>query len=88
MKRKNSRIPAFKSHKEEAEFWDTHSFADYQEEFRDIEMKIELAKPRTETLIVRMQKDMKEKMRVIARKQGLNVSTMARMWMMEKLKAV
>ena len=32
-----SRIPEFKSIEEEAEFWDTHSTADFEDEFEDVD---------------------------------------------------
>lgn len=88
MKKKIKEIPKFASLEEEARFWDNHSLADYWDSFSDVDIKFELDKPRTDMLIVRIQKDMKDKMRKIARSKGLNISTMARMWLMEKMKGV
>jgi hypothetical protein len=88
MKKKKSKFPVFKSIKEEAKFWDTHSFTDYWDEMKEVDMVVELDSPRTESLIVRVQKEMKDKMSKVARSKGLNISTLARMWMMEKLKTV
>lgn len=84
-KRKIAKIPNFKSYKEEAEFWDTHSFADYWDKWKDIDIVFDLDKPRDETLVVRLQKDLKDKLEKIARNRGLNLSTLARMWLIEKL---
>jgi hypothetical protein len=36
-KTSKSRIPEFKSIEEEAEFWDTHSTADFEDEFEDVD---------------------------------------------------
>ena len=36
---KKSKIPKFKSIEEEAEFWDTHSFADYWDEFKPVDLE-------------------------------------------------
>lgn len=33
-------LPKFKSRKEVAEFWDTHSSADYWDQFEDVELKL------------------------------------------------
>ncbi|MFV1917417.1 MAG: CopG family antitoxin [Patescibacteria group bacterium] len=85
MKKKKSKIPEFKSVKEEAKFWDTHSFADYWDELEDVDIVWEVDKPRDETLVLRVQKNFKENLKRAARKKGLNVSTLARMWLMEKL---
>lgn len=86
MKKKGiSRIPKFKSLEEEANFWDTHSVTDFEDELEDVKIVVELAKPRDETLVLRVQKSIKENLARIARKRGINTSTLARIWLMEKL---
>jgi len=82
---KKSKIPEFKSLEEEAEFWDTHDFIDFEDETEDVEIIWEVDKPRKETLVLRVQKDIKDKLKKVARQKGLNTSTLARMWLMEKL---
>lgn len=83
-----SRIPKFKSLEEEANFWDTHSVTDFEDELEDVKIVVELAKPRDETLVLRVQKSIKENLARIARKRGINTSTLARIWLMEKLQQV
>lgn len=83
--KKKSRIPNFTNYAQEAKFWDTHNVTDFEDETKDVDIVFELNKPRDETLIVRLQKDFKEKLEKTARSKGLNVSTLARMWLMEKL---
>ena len=85
MTNKKSKIPKFKSIEEEARFWDTHSFTDFEDETEDVEIIWEVDKPRDETLVLRVQKGFKDRLKRTARKKGLNVSTLARMWLMEKL---
>ena len=85
MKKKKSRIPKFKTYEEEAKFWDTHEFTEFEDELEDVDIGFELNKPRDETVILRIQKDIKEKIEQLARGKGLNLSTLARMWLMEKL---
>lgn len=84
-KNKKSKIPNFKTYEEMAEFWDTHEFTEFKDELEDVDIVFELDKPRTESLVLRVQKDIKEKLQKVARSKGLNVSTLARMWLMEKL---
>lgn len=84
-KKKVSKIPEFKSYKEEAEFWDTHSFVDFEDETEDVDIVFELEKPRTETLVVRLQKNLKNQLERTAAEKGINVSTLARIWFSEKL---
>ena len=84
-KRVKSKIPEFKSLKEEPKFWDSHSFTDFENELKKVDIVFELDKPRDETIIVRVQKNIKESLNKFARVKGLNLSTLARMWLMEKL---
>jgi len=86
MKKKN-RIPKFKTYEEEVKFWDTHNVTDFTDETENVDIVFELDKPRDETLIVRLQKDFKDKLEKTARSKGLNVSTLARMWLTEKLQS-
>ena len=85
--RKKSRIPKFRSLEEEANFWDTHDITDFEDELEDVEIVFELEKPRDETLVLRVQKGFKERLTKRARRKGLNPSTLARMWLMEKMQA-
>lgn len=80
-----SKIPEFKNIKEEAKFWDTHSFTDFEDELKKVDVIFELDKPRDETIIVRVQKNIKERLNKLARAKGLNLSALARMWLLEKL---
>ena len=85
MKKKVNKIPKFKTIAEEAKFWDSHSFADYWNDFEDVDIVVELHKPKDETIILRLQKGLKERLEKIARRKGMNVSALTRMWLMEKL---
>lgn len=87
MKKKKSKLPKFKNIREEAKFWDTHSFADYWDEFKDVDLVVELHKPKSATIVVRLQKNLKDRLSKIASSKGLNVSTLARMWIAEKLQS-
>lgn len=84
-KRVKSKIPNFKTYEEEANFWDTHNITDFEDETEDVEIIFDLKKKRDETLVLRLQKSLKERLENIARNKGLNVSTLARMWLIEKL---
>ncbi|OGM13405.1 hypothetical protein A3D84_01710 [Candidatus Woesebacteria bacterium RIFCSPHIGHO2_02_FULL_42_20] len=87
-KKIKSKIPKFRSYEEEANFWDTHEFIDFENELEDVDIVFELDKPRSETLILRVQKGFKNNLEKIARSKGLNVSTLARMWLMEKMQSL
>lgn len=87
MKNKKFKFPDFNkmNYKEEAEWWDKHDFTEFWDNLEDVKVLVELDKPRDETLILRLQKSVKERLEKIARSKGLNVSTLARMWLMEKM---
>lgn len=78
-------IPAFHSYEEEANFWDTHSITDFEDETEDVDIVFELNKPREETLILRVQKNLKLAIEKIARRNALNPSALTRMWLTEKV---
>ena len=87
MKKKKFKFPDFNkmSYEEEANWWDKHDLTEFWDELEDVDIVFELDKPRTESLVLRVQKNIKEKLQKVARSKGLNVSTLARMWLMEKL---
>lgn len=87
-KKKNYKIPKFKSYEEEAKYWDKHSLAPHWDKFKDIDLVVELSKPREETLVIRLHKELKEKMLRIANSKGINISTLARIFLTEKLQTV
>ena len=80
-------IPKFKSREEEATFWDTHDIADYWDDFEPVDIAFQLEKPKEENIVFRVQKPIKERLERIARRKGLNISSLTRMWIMEKLQS-
>ncbi len=79
-----NRIPEFASREEEAEFWDTHSTADYEDEFRPIRARF--AKNLSEGITVRLDPESLEKVRSLAQAKGIGPTTLIRMWVLEHLK--
>ena len=81
-----SRIPEFKNREEEARWWETHSLADYQDEFKTI--KVRFAKNLSEGLHVRLDPETLMKLRIEAKEKGIGPTTLVRMWVKEQLRAV
>ena len=52
-----------------------------------VDIDFQLEKPKEENIVVRVQKPIKERLERIARRKGLNISSLTRMWIMEKLQA-
>jgi predicted DNA binding CopG/RHH family protein len=80
---KKPRIPTFSSLEEEAEFWDTHDTTDYEEEFKPV--KVRFAKNLSHVLALRLDQQTLEELREQARKKGIGPTTLARMWIRERL---
>ncbi len=87
MIKKKFKFPDFNkmSYQEEAAWWDSHDFTEFWDATEKVKMVFELDKPRDETIVLRVQKKVKDNMDKFARSLGLNLSTLARMWLMEKL---
>lgn len=81
---RRSRIPKFASIEEEAQFWDTHDTTDFEDEFRPV--KVRFAKNLSEGITVRLDTETLAKLRSLANEKGIGPTTLARMWILERLK--
>lgn len=83
-RKKKTPIPEFKSREEEAEFWDTHSFSDYWDEFKPV--KVRFAKNLSEEFKIRLDPVSLAQIRSIALGKGIRPTTLVRLWVLERLK--
>jgi hypothetical protein len=72
---------------EEAAWFDAHDLSEYWNELEPVKIDFQLEKPKEENIVVRLQKPIKERLEQIARRKGLNISSLTRMWIMEKLQS-
>ena len=77
------RIPVFGSRQDEAEFWDSHDITDYLDELRPI--KVRFAKNLSEGITIRFDPETLDRLRQEAKKKGIGPTTLARMWILERL---
>ncbi len=82
-RQRKSRIPGFASREEEAEWFDTHDMADYQDEFKTVRARF--ARKLSEGLNIRLDNDTLDTLRSRAREKGIGPTTLARMWILENL---
>lgn len=79
-------IRPFKTLDEEAEFWDTH---DISQIFVNPKAPLStlplIEKEKEEMLTIRIQKSIKAKITKLAHSKGINPTTLARMWLIEKV---
>lgn len=80
------KIPKFKNVQEEANFWDTHDVTDFFDEMRDAEVIFGEPLPKKETVTIRVQPKVKSTLRRVASAKGLNISTLARVWLIDRLR--
>lgn len=80
-------IPEFSSSEEEAEFWDTHSPLDYPEYWQEDTEGIEVGRPLEHVLSVRLDARTLARIMRVGERKGAGASTLARMWIMERLEA-
>ena len=84
IKKKSTRIPEFASREEEARFWDTHDTTDYEDEFRPV--RVRFAKNLSEGITIRLSPETLATLRSEAREKGIGPTTLARMWILERLR--
>lgn len=79
--RKREPIPdSFSSIEEAAEFWDSHSIADYWDETREVKnVSVNLARR-----YFRVDKELASKIDKIARERGVSAETLVNLWLQEK----
>lgn len=78
------KLPEFKSIEEEAEFWDTHSFADYWDEFELVKEPV-FVRPPKKVVSLRLDRQMLEALEMLANEKSIPYTTLLRMWIKERL---
>lgn len=82
-----NKIPKFNIIAEEAKFWDTHDVTDFLDELKFTDTKF-VKKPRqmkNDTITIRVEPQIKLQLEALSVNYGVNISTLSRMWIMEKL---
>lgn len=86
-------VPEFKSREEEAEFWDTHSAADYWDQLEPVQVEVdpELAdrvaeRRKTKRITLRLRECQLEAVKRIAAKKDIPYQTLIRSWVAEAIR--
>lgn len=79
----HGRIPSFNNVEQEAAFWDTHDYTDYQEGTRPV--KIVVGGELAERLTRRRAPGDSEALARLAQAKGIGSSTLVRIWVRERL---
>ena len=86
--KRTKKVPKFKSIKEMADFWDTHSTADYPdywEPVTDIKFSKNLVSVYKKVVPIRLDEKTKKAIEKVAEAKGIGTSTAARMLIRERL---
>ncbi len=82
-KKQRDPIPeSFASIEEAAEFWDSHSTADYDDLMRDVHFDVDIQR---RTFLVPIEGSMAKEITAIAQREGLGLDTLVNLWLREKL---
>jgi predicted DNA binding CopG/RHH family protein len=76
MSAKKSKIPTFRSDREERAFWSKHSIEEFSRDLEDLD--VEIRPTRTEQIALRLSKDDLTELRALAKKRGVGHTTLAR----------
>jgi uncharacterized protein (DUF4415 family) len=73
------------SDEEFAAFWETHSFADYWEEFEHVKEPVFVRQPK-KVVALRLEREVVDLLEILAREKGLSYTALIRMWIFEQLR--
>ena len=72
----------FTSLEDAVDFWDTHSLADYQEYWKDVQCEIDIKR---RTYQISLDSGLYQKLRRAARERGVSAETLVNLWLQEKV---
>ena len=77
-------IPEFETLNEIADFWDTHSTADYEDLTHEVQFEVRLGQTNEIQPIVLLP-ELSETLQTLARSRGISVETLVNVWLTEKV---
>jgi len=78
-------IPEFETLDDIAEFWDTHSTADYDDLTHEVHFDVKLRKRSEPAQIVALVPELSETLQALARARGVSLETLVNVWLTEKV---
>ncbi len=79
-------IPRFKNEDEERDFWATHDFTDYIDNFKRVELDLSKLKPSTETISLRLPQYLLARIKQIAHFKDVPYQSLMKIFLAEKVK--
>ncbi len=78
-------IPEFTTLEDIAEFWNTHSTADYDDLTHEVQFEIKLRKYTGQDQSITLLPELGTTIQALARARGVSVETLVNVWLTEKL---
>jgi predicted HicB family RNase H-like nuclease len=78
-------IPEFETLEDIADFWDTHSTADYEDLTYEVQFEVQLEGRRTSPKRIILLPELSAKLEASARAQGVSVETLVNAWLTQKV---
>lgn len=86
MKKKNIRlVPKFKNEDEEREFWATHDFTDYLDQFKEVKMDFSKLKPSTASVTIRLPQFLLEDLKRLANKKDVPYQSLMKIYLAQAI---
>ena len=82
--RERDPIPEFETLEDIAEFWDTHSTADYDDITHEVHFEVNL-KRLDESMSVSLLPELSQTLAILARDRGISLETLVNVWLTEKV---
>lgn len=78
-------IPHFRNEDEEREFWATHDFTDYMDNFKRVELDLSNLKPSTESISLRLPSFLLARIKEMANKKDVPYQSLMKVFLSEKV---
>lgn len=84
-KNKIKPIPKFKNEDEERDFWAKHDFADYIDQYEEVDLDLSKLKPTTETISLRLPGYLLMRIKEIANSRDVPYQSLMKIFLAEKI---
>lgn len=85
MRKKTKLIPMFKNENEERQFWATHDFTDYINQFERVELDLSKLRPTTESISLRLPAYLLSRIKEIANSRDVPYQSLMKIFLAERV---
>ena len=85
MRKRIKLIPKFKNEDEERDFWATHDFTDYMDQFKRVELDLSKLKPTTESISLRLPGFLLMRIKELANKKDVPYQSLMKIYLAERV---